>query len=155
MELEEFKKAYEKLVKKFNLPNFDKLNQAFEVEKVDKVSEILLKVIRKIMVEKIVNSLGFVEMLMNPMNAPRMYHSYIKNMSKEDKEALDYIYEEFSKISIDSLEREIYYDEREEAELIKKVFKIWMEVCEKFKRILNNMKNNSGSDERKERNYFG
>jgi len=155
MELDELKKEYSDLEKNFELPSFDIMNNIFEIEKIDKESEILLKVIRKIMVDKVINSLGFVEMLMNPMNSPRIYHGYIKNMSKEDKEALEKIYEEFSMISIDSLEREIHYDEKEEAELIKKIFKIWSESTGKFKKILKNIKNNSDNNEKKERNYFG
>ena len=89
MDLKELKKHYEILSKKYKLPSFKELNEDFDIEKIDKESDILLKVVRKVMMEKIVNSLGFIEMLLNPMNSPRMYHAYLNSMSVEDKKAID------------------------------------------------------------------
>ncbi|MFH1425373.1 MAG: hypothetical protein ABIG28_01420 [archaeon] len=154
MEVDELKREYEKYEKKYDLPLFGELNGIFEIEKIEKESEILLKLVRKIMVEKIVNSLGFVEMLLNPMNAPMMYHAYLRSMDEQDKKIIGEIYEKFSVISVDSLEREIEYDEGKEAELIKKIFKTWSGVKEGFNRVLKNVKN-PVVGERKERGYFG
>jgi len=154
MELKNLIKEYGKYEKKYKLPSFKEINQAFEIEKIDKESEILLKVIRKIMVEKIVNSLGFVEMLLNPMNAPRMYHAYIKNIQEEDKKCIDKIYESFSEISTLSLEREVDYDEKKEAELIIQIFKVWNKMKPEFQKILKNLKDPSESKQ-KDRSYFG
>ena len=154
MELDELKKEYGGLEKKHKLPSFSEVNQIFDIEKIDRESDVMLKTIRKVMVDKIMSSLGFVEMLMNPMNAPRMYYRYIKNMSEEDKKSLDNIYESFSEISTLSLEREIDYDEKGEVGLIKYVFKIWNDMRSEFRRILKNIKN-PGEGEKKDRNYFG
>ena len=72
MELKDLKKEYSDLAEKYKLPSFKELNENFEIEKIDKDTEILLRDVRKVMMEKIVNSLGFLEMFLNPMNAPRM-----------------------------------------------------------------------------------
>ena len=154
MEKEELKKKYVALAGKYDLPDYAEINQAFEIEKIDTDSDILLKVIRKIVVEKIVHSLSFVEMLLNPINTSQMYYSYIKSMDEEDKKFLDETYKSFFEISTDSLLREIDYSEKGEAEIIKKVCKAWNERKKGFKRVLSNI-NNPKVGEKKERSYFG
>lgn len=153
MEFEDLKRDYLKFEKKYGLPSFKKLNEDFEVYKIDNDSDILLKVIRKVMVDKIVNSLGFVEMLMTPMNAPIMYHGYIKSMSVEDKESLDKIYSVFAELSINSLEREVDYSEEKEAKMIKKIYKKWDESRPAFRRILADIKK-PNKVVKKEKSYF-
>ena len=155
MEIEELRKEYLSLEKKYKLPSFQELNENFEIGKVDRDVGALLRAIRKAMMEKIVNSMSFVEMLLNPMHAPRMYHLYIRTMSAEDKKSIDKIYDEFSNISMLSLEREIDYSEKEEAELIKKVFAVWSNLKSEFRKILVNMKKPTDNSVKKERSYFG
>ena len=70
MGLKELKKKYADLSKKYKLPNFVNLNEDFEVEKIERDTDLLLKAIRKVMMEKIVNSMSFLEMLLNPVNSP-------------------------------------------------------------------------------------
>ncbi|MBI2451525.1 hypothetical protein HYV50_00435 [Candidatus Pacearchaeota archaeon] len=156
MDLKDLKKDYEKLQSKYKLPRFEELNENFEIEKIERNSDGLLRVIRKIMMEKIVNSLGFIEMLLNPMNAPRMYFSYIKAMNGEDRKSIENIYENLSKVSLFSLEREIDYNEKGEAELIKTISKTWQELKPDFRKILDNLKAPSNVLAKKgERSYFG
>ena len=51
--LEELKKEYEKLKKKHNLPIFKGMNEDFEIEKLqEKETELLLREVRRIMIEK-------------------------------------------------------------------------------------------------------
>ncbi|MBU0761220.1 MAG: hypothetical protein KJ600_02930 [Nanoarchaeota archaeon] len=155
MEFDELKDEYVKFVEKYNLPSFQELDEDFEVGKIDRESDTLLRAIRKVMMEKIVNSLGFMEMLLNPMNAPRMYLSYIRAMGDGDKKIINKIYVEFSELSVLSLEREIDYDEKAEAELIKKVFEVWGELKPDFRKMFANMKKPNNDLAKKERSYFG
>ena len=155
MELKDLKKEYEKLESRHKLPKFDELNADFEIEKLDKQSDKTLRAIRKVMMEKIVNSMSFLEMLVNPINTPRMYLSYINTMSHEDKKTIDNIYTSLAELSVLSLELEIDTTEEKEAGLIKDVFKKWQELKGGFKQIIANIKTPKNSIVKKERNYFG
>ena len=155
MELKELKEHYSKLEAKHKLPSFKELNDSFEIDKIDKESDTLLRVIRKVMMEKIVNSLGFLEMLLNPMQIPRMYMFFVKVMNMDDKNIIEKIYNEFSELSMNSLECEINYNEKDEAELIKKIFKKWISQKQNFQKIFSKIKNPGNGDLKKERSYFG
>ncbi len=155
MELDELKKEYSKLEKKYSLPKFKELEENFEIGKLDKETDTLLRSIRKVMIEKIINSINFIEMLLNPMNAPRMYFNYIRSMNSEDKNTIEKIYTILSGISLISLEREIDYSEKGEADLIKAILKSWNDVKPEFRKIVERIKSPNLTVVRKERNYFG
>jgi len=155
MDLVDLKKEYRGFSKKYELPSVEDLNDNFEVDKIDKESDTLLRVFRKVMMEKIISSLGFVEMFFNPMNAPRMYLNYIKSMSAEDKKSIEKIHSVFSEVSLAALGREVDYSEEKEAELIKKIFESWNSVKSDFRKILKNMKNPVENSTNKNRSYFG
>ena len=155
MELKELKEHYSKLEGKYKVPSFKELNDSFEIDKIDKESDALLRVIRKVMMEKIVNSLGFLEMLLNPMQIPRMYMPYVKVINLDDKNMIEKIYNEFSELSMNSLECEISYSEKSEAELIKKIFKKWNEQRPSFQKIFSKIRNPGNGDLKRERSYFG
>lgn len=154
MELENLKKEYEKHAKKYKMPNFSNLNRDFEIEKLDKNSDNFLRGIRKIIMEKIVNSVSFLEMLMNPVNAPRMYFPYLSAMSMEDKKNIDNIYGILSSLIFDSLRLEVESEDEREAELIKSAFDRWNEIKPRFSLVLENVKKPTPLVKRA-RNYFG
>ena len=154
MELDFLKKEYDKILKKFNLPSFKDLNRDFEIDKLEKETDSLLRSIRKLMMEKIVNSMSFLEMLINPINAPRMYMPYIKTMEIDDKKKIDRLYKEMADLSLISLDLEVESVEKDEAELIKIVYKKWQELKPLFKDILKNIKEPK-EFVKKERSYFG
>lgn len=154
MELKELKKAYEPLAKKYKLPNFKELNEEFEVEKIDYESEIVLKAVRKCMMEKIINTLGFFEMLLNPVNVPRMYIPYVRAMGLDDKKDIDKIYDSFAALSLSALDAEVDYSESGEAEMVKKIFSAWNSIKPEFRRVMANMKKPI-SNVKKERSYYG
>ena len=154
MNLMDLKNSYAILGKKYKLPSFSELNENFEIEKIRRGQETLVRTVRKTMMDKIVNSMGFVESLLNPMNAPRMHLLYLKSMSAEDKKELDKMDTVFSEIVLGSLKLEIDYSEKEEAEMIKKIFKDWNSVKPGFRKIISNMQK-PVSVVQKEKSYFG
>ncbi len=155
MNLKELKISYNELAKKYKLPNFKDLNENFEIDKIDKETDYLLRSVRKVIMEKIVNSLSFLETISNPVNAPRMYMQYAKVMSAEDKKDIDFIYSSLGEISLHSLDLEIDYSEKKEAEVIKRIFSAWSSIKPKFRSILTSMKKPNESIIRKEKSYFG
>lgn len=155
MKLKELKENYEKLVKKYGLPDFDELNKNFEIGKINRDNGVLLRTIRKIIMEKVLNSLGFIEMLLNPVNAPRMYQPFIRTMDVEDKKGIDKIYLSLSDLSMGSLECEIDYNEKNEAELIKKTLATWNEVKPEFRKIFAKIRKPNSTSAKKEKSYWG
>ena|SRR3989338_6628828 len=155
MDLQNIKDEYSKLAKKYNLTSFQLLNEDFEIDKIDKQTDCLLRLIRKVMMEKIVNSLGFLEFLLNPINAPRIYLGYARTMSQEDKKEVEKIYSVLGELSISSLTLEIDYSEKGEAELIKKIYNLWNSVKPGFRKILKNMNMPLNNVVKKEKSYFG
>src|SRR3989344_4012842 len=112
MEIAELKRDYDALAKKYKLPSFDEINEDFEIGKIDRDCGTILRSVRKMMMEKIVNSMGFTEMLLNPVNAPRIYFGYLKNMTQEDRDITEKLYKTLAELSVDSLECEIVYSEK-------------------------------------------
>jgi len=154
MDIKEFKIIYGELAKKHSLPSFKELNEDFEIEKIDKESDCLIRAIRKSIFDKIANSMNFVEMLLNPVNLPRMYFNYIKSMSVEDRKELEKIYSSLSELALSSLALEIDYNERKEAELVKRAFNEWNLLKKGFLMILSNAKK-PALDVKREKSYFG
>lgn len=154
MDIDQLKKAYEILEKKYKLPSFKELNENFEIEKIRRGHDLLVRIIRKTMMEKVINSLGFSEALLNPVNAPRIYLVYIKSMTAEDKSDLDKIYSTLSELVINSLGLEIDYSEKEEAEMINKIVKAWNSIKPSFRKVIAKMQNPVASVS-KEKSYFG
>ncbi len=155
MELKELKKNYSILAKKYKLPSFENLNENFEIDKIDRETETPLRLIRKVMMEKLVNSMGFLDLLLNPVNAPRMYVSYSRSLSIEDRKVIDEIYSILGDVSLSSLELEIDSSEKKEAEIIKRICSAWESVKPKFRKIMTNMKKPNKVIAKKDKTYFG
>lgn len=154
MNADELKKDYAVFEKKYGLPKFELLNEEFEIEKIKRKSGILLKMVRKVMMEKIINSMGFIEMVLNPMNAPRIYLAYIKSMTSKDKEDIDKLYGSMSEVVLDSLGLEIDYSEKKEAEMIIGICRKWDEVKPAFRKLVKDIQKPAAAATR-ERSYFG
>lgn len=155
MELSVLKKEYSVFQKKYALPEFSKLNQHFEIEKLDKESEILMRAIRKTMMDKIVSSLGFFDMLLNPVNIPRLYLPFIKVMNGEDKKLVDGLYDSFAELSLACMELELDYNEQKEAEMIKKIYDTWEKSRRDFMKLAERVHKPGNDSVKKEKSYFG
>lgn len=155
MELANLKKQYEAFVQKYKLPNFNELNENFEVDKIERDTDFVLRAIRKLMMEKVVNSLGFMEMLLSQANVPGIYLPFVKSMSQEDKQSVENIYKTLGDLSLSSLDLEIDYSEKGEAELIKKTFEGWNSIKPEFRKILAKVKNPIFNGFKKDRSYYG
>ena len=157
MDLQELKKRYLEIEKKHKLPPFSKLNEDFEIDKIDKDTDYIARAIRKAMIDKIVNSLNFIEMLLNQMNAPRLYIPFLRTMNGDDKKLMDDLYARLGGLSMLSLELEIDYSEKQESDAIKKIYESWNSIKPDFRKILSKIKNPSLSQSliKKEKSYFG
>ena len=156
--LEELKQAYNQFKDKYDLPEFFDINKVFDIEDIDIETEFLLRKVRRIVSDKIAGYLRFVEIILNPSNAPMFFFKLIKKLGEEDKKQLTEIYEQLSKFELEIIRLDLDYNEDKEAEFIKKVYDVFSnEISKKLLDIVEKMGNGKGSKEKKEGkgSYFG
>lgn len=135
-DIEKIKTEYEPLRKKYSLPSFSKLNEEFEIEKIqERETEFLLREIRRAVSEKIVAFLRFLELFLNPQAAPLFVLTTLKKLTPQEKEDILEIYKLLVKIELSSVSLDISYDEKKEAEFILNTSKVWNESKPKLKKI--------------------
>ena len=156
MALSELKKAYAVYEKKDKLPSFSSLNQLFEIDRIERDTEYLLRDIRKVVMEKITEYMKLIEMLLNPTAAPQMFMQFAKKISIEERKLLESIYEKFIRFELSALDLDLDYNESKEADAIRTTYKMWTESISDIRKVLGFMRRNfESSPNKKERSYFG
>ncbi|MCX8194245.1 MAG: hypothetical protein N3G19_02705 [Candidatus Pacearchaeota archaeon] len=155
--LERIKKQYEPLKKKYKLPEFSKLNEEFEIEKIqEKETDFLLREIRRIMGDKIIAFLRFLEFFLNPQIAPLFVLTSIKNLTQKEKDSIEKIYKELANIELASVNLDINYEENKEAQFIKEILKKWQELKPQLQEVSEAiLQIQKKSGEKKNKSYFG
>jgi hypothetical protein len=155
--LEDLKKEYKKIQEKHNLPSFEKLNEDFSIEKIcEYETDILIREIRKFMMEKFSNYLRFVETILNPVNAPPFVFSIITSINQDDKKTLTEIYKKLAKNEVRSIEADVDFSEEKEAEYIKRSYDMWQEIKKDLIKIVESIKRNwDNKFESNNKSYFG
>jgi len=154
--LKRLKEQYEKLEKKYKLPSFQELNEEFEIEKIaEKETELLLRNIRRCILEKLVAVSRFFELMLNPTEANLMILSMLKDIDHETKKNMEKLYKEISLIEITSLEMDLDYNEKNEAKFISDVSKSWKKLKSELKNISSHLGVNWHVKEKISDGYFG
>lgn len=134
--LEKLKKDYTKLAEKYKLPSFQQLNEEFDIEKVQELeTETLLREIRKVIMDKVIAYLRFIELLLNPSNAPMFFFALLRGIESADKKILDNLYTRLGVLEIEVIGVDNDYSEKSEAEFLNRVFKDWKGVKEDMRHI--------------------
>ena len=135
--MEEIKKEYEILRKKYSLPSFNLLDTEFEIRalEVDK-SGILIKAILRVTNNKLNLFMGYLEPVVN--GQPQHIHAIIeiKNTTDQDKKDMFEFYKEISVLLHENLAIELK-SEKEVASQINKILKLWPKLKEKELYFLN------------------
>jgi len=152
--VEKLKVKYKPLMKKYSLPDFKTLNENFEIGLVSEDTDLILKRVRKQMMEKVFGIIRTLETFLNPQNAPIFVFNIIKLFSQEDKERISKIYEQLSSYEVDSFGLEIEYSEDHEAELIKVISKDWVDVQKGLVLVYKAMGSKKES-KKEDKGYFG
>lgn len=156
MKLDELKKQYAQLSLEHKLPSFDKACLYFELDRIDRECVFPLREIRKTMMDKVIETTRLVEMLINPSQAPPMFLHFVKQISIQEKNLLEQIYEGFVKLELEALENDISYKADAEAELIRNTFDFWENNAIKIGEIISMMKKNfNQTSVKKEKSYLG
>jgi hypothetical protein len=155
--LEEFKKNYKGIQGRYDLPNFEELNDFFQIEKAyDNETDFILREIRKIIADRIFNYARFVESLLNPVNVPMFVFSIVKALGVKEKETLTEIYKNLAKREVDLIELDINSTEEKEALFIKDSFEVWKDFKKDFLEIVGLVKKNWDKEtEEGKKDYFG
>ena len=156
--LDDLKKNYQKIKEKYDLPDFEKMNQDFSVEKaVDFETDYLIREIRRYVTDRIANYLRFVESLLHPSDVPFFIFLIIKTLKLEDMEKLREIYKKLSKTEVELIELDVKFDEEKEARFIKNSFEIWQDVKKDLLEIVETVKKNwdNKSEGSNKVGYFG
>jgi len=155
--LEDLKKDYKEIQEKHNLPDFEKLNQDFQIEKIAEVeTDLLIREVRRFMSEKFSNYLRFIEAILNPINVPMFIFSVIKSLGTEEKEKLTETYKMLSKKELELIELDVEFSEEKEAEFIKNSYKLWQEIKKDLLEVLEKIKDNwDNKSEINNKKYFG
>ena len=155
--LNDIKKEYSKLQKKYSLPSFEKLNEEFGIEKITEgETDFLLRKIRSQISEKFFSYLRFTETLLNPANAPMFVFSIVKAIDSEKRKNLNEIYKNLAKNEINVVEIDLDYSEEKEAEYIKDSHKLWLSIKKDMLEVIECVKKNwDNKTEGKSKGYFG
>jgi len=155
--LEKLKKQYSVFMKKYDLPSFEEMNQDFEIEKLsDKETDTFSRELRRVLVDRNVSYLRFVEMFLNPSNAPMFFLGLIQNLNGEERKILNEIYIKLGKFEIEAIKLDNIYNEQEDVDFIKRFFSEWQNIKQKFGKLMVCLEKVWEREvEKKERGYLG
>lgn len=155
--LAKLKEEYSKLAAKYKLPKYQILNEEFDVEKVQELeTDTLLREVRKVIMDKVIAYLRFIELLINPSNAPMFFFAMLKGLDSSDKKILDEIYTKLGRLEIEVIEIDNDYSEKGEAAFILHVFKEWQDIKESMKKVSKSLRTSwDKKTEKKEKSYLG
>lgn len=151
------KSEYEKFKEKYKMPDFYELNKLFDIEEIDIETDFLLRKIRRLISERIAGYMRFIEIILNPSNAPIFFFKLIKKLDSHDKETLTEVYESLSHFEIEIISLDLDYSEEKEALFISKAYNAFnSEVRVKLLGVIKKL-GNGNNDFKKENNesYFG
>lgn len=124
--LEKLKIEYDKLKQKYKLPNFDELDNEFEIRTI-KANSFIIKDIRRSMIHRIEDILSLINPVLNPN--PSSLHSLVetKIFEKQDMEPMFTFYKKLFQLAHGGITAALE-SESAEAAWINEVWKAWPEI---------------------------
>lgn len=156
-ELENLKKQYNKLKKKYDLPSFEDVNKDFEIEKLqDRERSYLLRDIRRTMIERNLSYFKFLEMFLNPSSGPMFFMALSNHLTDEEKDKIEELYFKMGKFELDSVKLDNDDGEEKEAEFIKSFYQEWQNMKNEFGSLMDSLEKIWEREvERDEKGYLG
>ena len=151
-----FEETYSELAQKHKLPEFKKIAEDFDIEKIqDKESILLVREVRRAINEKISAYIHLFETLINPSTPPMFVFSILRNISTEDKETIKKIYKALSRTQIEVMKLDTVYKEEEEIKFINETFIVWQELKQTIYKLIERFESSFDEDDTsKKRSYF-
>ena len=151
----ETKDMYKKLAKKYDLPDYDKLNSQFEIGSIES-NEFLLRDIRKKIGEKMgIYSRNLDSILHPEATLTDLYES--KFFTDEEKNKIFQIYKKLMILNRTSLVVSTVLQDTEEVKFINKASNEWDSFLKEFKKIFEKLKDlwKVDTDIKEHLEYFG
>jgi len=148
-------KTYNKLKEKYSLPDFDELNNEFELSTIE-CEEFLLRKIRKKIADKISAMCEFLEGLLSPDTTMANLYEY-KAFDDDERKKIFELYKRLKVLEKLALELLLNHDDEKDAKFIKDVFSSWDEIRNEMTTIIKKIKDfweKESTTEYKAR-YFG
>lgn len=148
-------KEYEKIQKKFKLPEFEELNKEFELEALDK-KEFLMRAVRRRMNDKVIFFCRIIENVIYP-NGQSQISTYEAGFFDDDKKnELAKLHNKLMIFERQSLLLDITPEDNGDAEYIKTLTGGWKNFKSELKEVVLTMENSwKNTVEEKEERYFG
>lgn len=155
--LDILKKSYSELAKKYKLPDYKTLNEEYDIEKVQELeTDTLLREIRKVIMDKVIAYLRFIELLINPSNAPMFFFTILKGIDSSDKKILEETYTKLGRLEVEVISVDNDYSEKGEAEFINHIFQEWQGIKENMRQVSKALQNGwDRKREKKDKSYLG
>jgi len=138
------------------LPEFEKLNFAFEISDIE-TKYFLLRDIRRHMVEKLKNNIDILENIIHPTSSISAYHEY-KFFDDEEKVKVYELYARMMGFVRDSNILDISVDEKKDADFINDVMNSWPDMKNELTHTFSKLRDCWTKDEISEAqvtSYFG
>jgi hypothetical protein len=123
----EVEQEYNKLKKKYNLPEFNKIDFEFEISSLESSKFLLRNIINKIN-EKIDNLLKILEELLNPDASTFSSLYELRYFDDEEKKDIYNLFKKLMLFSRKSLATSLSNNEKEEAIFINEIFNEWNDI---------------------------
>lgn len=155
-EKDNLKEDFLKLKEKYSLPDFEKLCEDFDIEKLsEKDSMFLLRDIRRTINEKLTAYINLLENLINPSSPSIFVFSILRGVENKNRSFMKIIYKSLARTQLEVMKLDTQYDEEGEAKFILESFKIWQSTKPKLLRLIDGLKKNFEKDvESKRTSYF-
>ena len=158
--MSDVKKEYESLKKKYNLPDYDSIDNEFELLYIGEIKEIKfpLRFIRRRINDKIALICNIVQTLIQPNPGSIINLQESVFLSKEDKLRYTHLLKDLMETERTSLRLDFDFDERKDAVFIKEALKKWteykQEIVKLTDKLIEGWKKLEIKKEQKDR-YFG
>jgi len=156
--LDELKKKYSVLKKKYGLPEFEKLNEDFEIECVaEEDTEFLLRRIRKQISDKLSFCFRFFEVFVGGESTSTFFLILFKSITNKDRETINKFYSALGEFEIRVLGLESSYSEKNEADFIKDAYSEWQKLKKELDSFVSNLRRywKESKPSKKDKRYLG
>jgi len=137
--MEEIKKKYEDLEKKYKLPSFNNLNNEFEITTIEH-EEFLLREIRRKIIEKMELYTKVLESLLQP-NTDSLSDMYeCRIFGDEEKDKLFKLFKRLMYFDRLSIETSIDENDKKSAEFINDIWKEWDKIKKELSIFIKKLK---------------
>ena len=134
----EIEKEYEKLKKKYSLPDFKEIDLEFDISSIEQTNFLLKRTCEKIN-EKIDNFAKVLEELLQADGSFRSLYE-LRYLDDNDKNNAYSIYKKMMALNREFLALSLTSDEKKQADFIKKIFIEWKKIKKDLKTPIEKMK---------------